>query len=137
MNGVQLDLLDGRRKRRNRPVVAPEAKEQEALMAWARLSEARYPELKLLHHIPNGGFRHYATAVSMRRQGVRRGVPDLSLPVARGGYHGLYVELKRKGGKLTDEQAEWIDALCESGYQASVCYGWEHARQTIEEYLNA
>ena len=32
-----------------------EAQEQRALFQWAGLAEQQYPELKLLHHIPNHG----------------------------------------------------------------------------------
>lgn len=38
--------------------------------------------------------RDKATAVALKRQGVKAGVPDICLPVARNGYHGLHIELK-------------------------------------------
>mgnify|MGYP004433785991 CR=1 FL=1 len=38
--------------------------------------------------------RDARTAANLKRQGVKAGVPDLHLPVARGGYNGLYIELK-------------------------------------------
>ena len=34
--------------------------EQEIVMRWARMSEGKWPELALLHHIPNGGSRNKA-----------------------------------------------------------------------------
>lgn len=72
----------------------------------------------------------------MRAEGMKKGVPDLCLPVARGGCHGLYIELKRtKGGKVTPEQLEWVDALTRQGYMAAVCRGWEEASDIITEYL--
>ena len=37
--------------------VPTEDEEQIAVMSWAALMEGRYPELRLLHHIPNGGKR--------------------------------------------------------------------------------
>lgn len=62
--------------------------------------------------------------------------PDLCLPVARGQYHGLYIELKRqRGGRTSDHQSEWLDALSAQGYKAALCYGWEQAAGTIIEYL--
>lgn len=70
------------------------------------------------------------------REGVKAGVPDLCLPVARGQYHGLYIELKRqRGGRTSDHQSEWLDALSAQGYKAALCYGWEQAAKTIIEYL--
>ena len=68
---------------------------------------------------------------------MKPGVPDLCLPVARGGYHGLYIELKRAvGGILSDEQKWWIDELKSQGYAAIVCHGAEEAIRTIKEYLS-
>ena len=117
------------------PPPPKEAVEQEALFAWARVMERQIPELALLHHIPNGGFRFKSTAAAMKRQGVKAGVPDLSLPVARGRFHGLFVELKRKGAGPTSAQGGWISELNRQGYYACVCEGWEAARETILGYL--
>lgn len=69
---------------------------QEMLFRWITYQLDEYPELALLYHIPNGGKRDAKTATILKRQGVKAGVPDLHLPVARGGYHGLYIELKVK-----------------------------------------
>lgn len=113
-----------------------EAQEQEALFEWAGRMEGRWPELALLHHIPNGGGRDPREGRHLKDQGVKPGVPDICLPVARGGHHGLYVELKRrKGWRLSNEQAKWIRALNAQGYLALVCVGWDEARRRIEEYL--
>lgn len=132
---VQLDLLDGRRKRRNPVVRTSEHVEQVTLMKWAALHERIYPELRLLHAVPNGGARHKAVAAAMKAEGVKAGVPDLDLPVARGAYHGLRIELKAKGGRLSVDQAQWIEALSAEGYLARVCTGWEAARDCIITYL--
>ena len=84
--------------------VPTESAEQQALFMWAALQSAAYPELTLLYHIPNGGSRHKAEAGRLKAEGVKAGVPDLCLPVARGGFHGLYVELKRERGSRTSEE---------------------------------
>lgn len=109
--------------------------EQAALFRWAEFARARLPELALLHAIPNGGYRNKATAARLKAEGVKRGVPDLCLPVARSGAHGLYIELKTVRGKTTPEQLGWIRALRRQGYVAEVCHGWESARSMIEHYL--
>lgn len=113
-----------------------ESAEQTALFKWAAYSAGRYPELRLMHAIPNGGSRDPREARNLKAQGVKAGVPDICLPVPRGGYHGLYIELKRrKGGRLSEEQAVWIDRLNRLGYRAVVCRGWDAARAEIEAYL--
>ena len=106
--------------------------EQSQLFAWA---EDR-PELKLMYAIPNGGHRDIRVAVKLKAEGVKPGVPDICLPVARGAWHGLYIELKRReGGKVSAEQTAWIEALIREGYCAAICRGWEDAVRVIMGYL--
>jgi hypothetical protein len=112
-----------------------ESEEQQALFRWAKLSEGRLPELKLLHHIPNGGKRNPREAARLKLEGVRSGVPDISLPVARGRYHGMYIEMKADKGRLSENQIEWMDRLRRQGYLVALCHGWEEAAKIIEKYL--
>lgn len=116
--------------------IPTEAQEQTAVFNWAAVMVRRWPELRLLHHIPNGGSRNAREAHNLRMQGVKAGVPDIFLPVARGGWHGLYIEMKRrKGGRLSDEQAAMLEALREQGYCAWVCKGANDAIDLITGYL--
>lgn len=110
--------------------------EQSRIMEWAHENCARLPELASLVHIPNGGYRSKRTAAKMQAIGVKRGVPDLNLPVARGGFHGLYIELKVGRNKPTAEQKAWLSALSFGGYKAVVCYGAAESIAVIEDYLS-
>lgn len=111
--------------------------EQLALLCWCALNSATYPDLKWLFHIPNGGSRDKREAAKLKGMGVKPGVLDLCLPVKRGGYSGLYIELKKlKGGKVSQEQREWIDHLRSQGFGAIVCHGWIEARKVLIDYLN-
>jgi hypothetical protein len=111
-----------------------ETLEQQALFDWAKISGI--PDIDLLHAIPNGGHRNKATAGRLKAEGVKRGVPDICLPVPRGVYASLYIELKRKsGGAVTPEQAAWIGKLNKLGHYACVAKGWLDAKQIIEKYL--
>lgn len=113
-----------------------ESQEQQLLFEWAALSAGRWPELALMYHIPNGGSRSKSEAGRFRAEGVKAGVPDICLPVAQGGYHGLYIELKRvKGGRVSPAQQGWIAALRDQGYCACVCKGWDDAAHIIKAYL--
>lgn len=112
-----------------------EAADQETLFQWAALNDNTYPELSLLYHIPNGGSRNKIEAANLKRQGVKAGVPDICLPVARGIYHGLYIELKHGKNKLSDNQKIWLKRLQNQGYLVLCCYGWEAAVRAIEKYL--
>lgn len=119
------------------PQLCPkESEEQESLFRWAEWERGKHPELALLHHIANGGTRNPIEASHLKAQGVKAGVPDLCLPVARGQFHGLYIELKRRqGGMVSDDQKKWIKTLREQGYVAEVCRGWEQAAEMITKYL--
>jgi hypothetical protein len=112
-----------------------ESDEQQALFQWATYNEVKHPELKLLHAIPNGGKRYKTTAIRLKNEGVRAGVPDLSLPVARHGKHGLYIEMKATHGKLSENQKQWKEALDNQGYIVMVCWGWEAAKDALLWYL--
>lgn len=113
-----------------------EEQEQAAVMEWAMLMEKQAPELALLFHVPNGGVRHPGTAARLKKLGVKPGVPDLFLPVARGMAHGLYIEMKRqKGGRVSEDQKAWMEALTEQGYVCIVARGAEEACDAIWNYL--
>jgi len=45
------------------------------------------------------------TAQKLKKEGVKRGIPDIFLPCARGGSHGLFIEMKARDGKVSEEQA--------------------------------
>lgn len=113
-----------------------EEAEQAAVFEWAQLMAPQLPELHLLFHIPNGGYRAPATAAKLKAQGVKPGVPDLFLPVARGGFHGLWIELKRQhGGKVSHAQSDWLTELSFQGYRAEVAHGSEEACDVLYKYL--
>ena len=126
-----------RRVRKSPANTSPlERDEQELLFEWLEYAAVAHPELELAFHIPNGGRRNAREAHNLRLQGVKAGVPDICLPVPRGGYGALYIELKRKhGGRLSEDQRKWLAALNRVGNKAVVCKGFEEAKKAIEEYL--
>ena len=115
-----------------------EKDEQMLLFEWAEYASITHPELAMMFAIPNGEYRPMRTAHSLHLQGVKAGVPDICLPIPRGGYGALYIELKRKrGGVVSEQQRAWIAALNRVGNKAVVCKGFDEAKQAIEEYLNS
>ena len=113
-----------------------ESVEQQRLFQWAAYECGKWPELRLMYHIPNEGKRTRGTGGRMRAEGLKKGVPDICLPVARGGAHGLYIEMKRQaGGRITPEQSRWMDDLHAQGYEVALCRGWEAASKIIMDYL--
>ncbi|RZA16269.1 MAG: VRR-NUC domain-containing protein [Proteobacteria bacterium] len=101
--------------------------------------ELRLPAVAaLIYHVPNGGHRHKLVAIKLKGQGVKAGVPDLVLPMARGGYFGLYLEFKATApndAAVSASQHAWIRRLNEQGYLAIVCRGHFDAMEQIRAYL--
>lgn len=106
-----------------------EAQEQCTVVEWCEWH--RLP----IFAIPNGGKRDPKEAAHLKRQGVKAGVPDLFLPIARGGYHGLFIEMKYGTNKVTTKQEEWLKLLKRQGYSTYICYGARNAIACIEAYM--
>lgn len=83
-----------------------ETTEQIALFNWAKRTESILPELALMYHVPNEGKR--SNGGILKAAGLKSGVPDICLPVANNGFHGLYIELKFGKNKATKAQEEYM-----------------------------
>ena len=105
------------------------------VIRWARAMEVKFPELALLYAIPNGGMRNIVEAVKLSAEGVKSGVPDLHLPVARKGFHGLWIEMKTQRGGVSKKQKEWHKRLSERGHSVKVCRSIQQATEALHEYL--
>lgn len=96
-----------------------------------------------IYAVPNF-FGHYGTAVQRvkagaraMRAGRRKGIPDVSIDVARGGWHGLRIEFKTAVGKLSPQQREWRGRLEGHGYHVVVCKSADEACDVLTRYLAA
>jgi hypothetical protein len=129
MNGKGVRVL-----RETGRTILSEEKEHIALMDWVRW----HPILRhLMIHIPNEGRRSVQYAVKMKRMGLRKGVSDFFLPLPKGKFHGLWVELKRDSkAKKTEEQIEWLNKMRSLDYAAYFAYGFESAKDIITMYLD-
>ena len=117
------------------PLQPSEEQTQIALVKWFELQHpAAAP---WLHHSPGGGLRNKVVAGKMKAMGTRRGFPDLTLWVRRGGFHGLAVELKAGKGRPTPEQLAWLDQMSECGWCAALCTGFDAARDTLNAYMRS
>lgn len=112
-----------------------EGQEQAALLAEIRL---KHPDMyELIYHVPNGGHRVKAVAAKLKAQGVKAGIPDLVLPMARGGFFGLYIEFKAtvEPAPVSASQRDCLRRLSEQGYLAIVCRGHFDAMEQLRAYL--
>ena len=104
-------------------------------MSWANWNMNRYPELRWLFHVPNGGSRNKQEAVKFKQMGVKAGVSDLCLPYPKGIYCGLFIEMKYGNNRQQDTQKEFLADMAAAGHFVATCYSAEEAIKVIEEYL--
>jgi hypothetical protein len=123
-------------KRKRRKPVDYEGQEQTALMNWMRV---QYPAaFESTFHVPNGGSRNLLEAKKLKAQGVKAGVPDVYVELARGGFFGLRIEMKATpphDAEVSPSQREWVARLNGHGYYAVVCRGIDEAMRIIRWYL--
>jgi len=107
-----------------------EFQEQCKLVVWLRKKRIVH------HHSPNGMKSSYHEGAKFKRLGTMPGFPDIIIPYARKGYHGLYIELKRvSGGVLSESQKWWRDFLAKEGYAWHEAKGCSQAKQIICDYF--
>lgn len=130
---AKLEVRNGKVRKVNHQA---ETEEQAALIAWADKTVIDGICIgDYLIHIPNEGKRGPKAAWDAKRLGLRKGVPDLFLALPRGGYAGLWIEMKSIGGKVTTEQQLWLLRLRNSNYRAEICEGLEAAKKALFQYL--
>ena len=113
-----------------------EQQQQTALFNWAQIMEHQIPELALMYHIPNEGQRSKVSGAILKSMGLKKGIPDVCLPVSHGRYGALYIEMKAEHGVVSREQKAMMAALEEGGNKCVVCRSWTEAKEEIEKYLN-
>jgi hypothetical protein len=119
-------------------LVQSEHAQQTALFCWSSLPETRavYPELSLMFAVPNGGERSARVAANLKAEGVKAGVLDICLPVARGPWHGLFLEMKWGSNKPTVEQLWFASELAKQNYYTRVAYSFQAGKEELIKYLN-
>lgn len=105
------------------------------MIQWAALAIRELPELVLLYAIPNGARTSMSVARRLKAEGMKSGVPDLCLPVARGGWFGMFIEMKRRDGRTSTEQRGWHGRLTAQNYFVRICFSGEEAIQALRAYL--
>lgn len=113
-----------------------EFQEQCFLFKWALSATKTYPQLKYLHSSQNGMTTSVVHAVNAKRAGMKRGVPDISLPYNNGKFSSLFIEMKNGKNKLTKEQEDFFEFLGKQGFKCVVCYSAKDAIKEIIDYVS-
>lgn len=125
-----IDTDEKQKPKKHTLFLTTEDNEQEAVIEYCELKHI------IAVHIPNESKRSVAYGAKMKRMGLRKGFPDIFIPTARKGFHGLMIELKRDiKSRVSSEQLAWITYLNKQGYKALVCYGANEAINEIERYF--
>ena len=112
-----------------------EARLQQACVQWFNTQYHRY--YRLLYSSLNGVHTTAQQARTAKAEGMIAGVADLTLSVARHGYHGLFIEMKHgKEGRQSEAQKAWQKMVEEQGYRYVICRSFDDFRNEIESYLN-
>lgn len=95
------------------------------------------PHPGLMFHVPNEGGAKPIRGAILKGQGVVPGIPDYFLAVPRNGYHGLFIELKRKTGKPSELQKEMIEQFSRQNYATCICFSFDEAVKLVDGYLKS
>ena len=117
------------------PAVPLEVDEQEAFLDY--LKGLPYPWCEIWFSVPNDSRRGFVAQRLAKRLGIRRGIPDLIIPISVDPYYGLAIEMKRvKGSTTTQDQLDWQRRLREQGWKAEIVKGCDAAIIVLENYRN-
>lgn len=123
-----------------------EQQEQEAFCQWLAI----HPDLKDSYFsIPNGEMRPKKlikkkdgsykyicpTGIKLKKAGLRKGAFDLFIAYPTITYHGLFIEMKTKKGKETEEQKKFKYDMQKKGFCAEFCYGFYEAISLVNNYI--
>jgi len=108
------------------------------IFQWADRNQDKYPELAFLEGSMNGvrllpGVIQKAKAAGC----LKKGRPDIHLPVKRGNFGALFIELKteEEGSKPDPDQEIYLTGLQALGNYVAVCIGVEATKKAIIGYL--
>lgn len=101
--------------------------EHDEQVAFVTFFERLYPQVRILA-IPNGTRAGIRAAIKAKKEGVKKGVPDLYIPEWK-----VWVEMKRrKGSSTSPEQKDWHEYLKSIGDHVILAKGFDDAIEQIK-----
>jgi hypothetical protein len=112
---------------------------QEAIFSWFEVAVNKYPDLDLAYSTASGVRMPIGLLMKCKRLGiVKKGLPDIVIPIPKGPYHSMYIELKitkSSPSRTSAEQINYVDRLNSLGHYAIVLKGFNNTVNEIEKYL--
>ena len=112
-----------------------EHQEQSRFFAVIRRMAETDSRLQGAFAIPNGFLDTKGKRIRAWEEGILSGVPDVFIPWPSKGHHGLFLEFKAQGGRVTKAQEDFLNLVRPRGYKAQVVYGLREGLQALKDYL--
>jgi hypothetical protein len=130
----------------------PEADAQAAFVEWTRWFRTPLGMLNnFVTAIANGAHlagdekQRRVQVAYLKKQGFRVGAADLFIAYPNGGYHGLFIEMKRPRDDfrsdedaeraVTEEQLKYLSYKQRAGYKTVIAFGCDEAVRATELYM--
>ena len=125
-------------KMKDKAINPTEHQIQVSIVDWS--SRVKIPNTNIfifdfLFAIPNGGYRNKSEAFRLKKEGVKKGVSDLFFAFPFNHFFGMWIEVKKPNGILSDEQEDWIKKMIGAGYYADVVRNLDEAMKAFKYYL--
>lgn len=130
---MTLDELHIEWEKKNKGKAAPSEHDlQVRCLQWLHMAHPN----TLCYAIPNGAYTTKTTARKLVAEGVVHGIPDLHIPIPKGEYASLYIEMKNgTAGRLSEHQKIMIERLQGYGNKVVVCRTLDEFIAEVENYL--
>lgn len=109
---------------------------QSSFFKWVDIMSKTDERYLNIWAVPNGARTNIITAVKLKREGLRKGVPDVTIAVPTKTRPGAFIEFKKIGGPVALEQRLILERLGRMGYAVIVCRSTEQGIEFVKEYLS-
>lgn len=112
-----------------------ESQIQQQFVQWLEIKARSDDRYNSFFKVPNETRGNFGWLMKMKREGLKKGVPDILCIEECPPFRGLALEFKRKGGKVSQDQKQWLDRFSANKWLAQVVYTAEQAMAITEQYL--
>lgn len=114
----------------------PEELEMMAFFDYANISSNAHPAWRLAFHIPNERKASIQRRITLARCGVKKGMPDICVPVSNHKYNSLFIEMKVKPNKPSPAQIDMLKNLMAQDNYTCICWSADEAIAIVKKYIN-